>query len=283
MLDSGLEDRIKDRIQVEMADRAELLDKAYAQTVSDFVKAGALNSSRCAMAVAEVFGTELKSRAALATNILTQWCSDADVPPTREMQERAKEIVQSAIEEQFGGLTERLKGVAPLNGPRGGNFLTDDPYGHLVQGILHKARTIAISRANSEVERFITTLQRKSKSGPAHGNTVNIHGHSNVVQLGTFNQSPVNIEIGGAAKEEIEKALDQLASQLAESAGAAGIDKTELLEMVDLAKSELADPKPNIKIVTYTLMGLATAIQTTAALQPAWTTLQGALRILGIL
>jgi hypothetical protein len=73
-----------------------------------------------------------------------------------------------------------------------------------------------------------------------------------------------------------------LAAALAEMQGEQGFNKSEIVELIDESKAELAKDKPNVSRLRGLLPSIALAIQTSAALRPAYEIFKRALALMGL-
>jgi hypothetical protein len=117
---------------------------------------------------------------------------------------------------------------------------------------------------------------------PPGQTVVSVMGNHNVVQAGLLNSS-ATIILDREGKDKIGEALAALQKALESDNSLEPRLKAETGEMIETTKRELEAPKPNNSLLRAMLTGIASTVQTTASLQPAWQTLKSAMIYVGIL
>src|SRR5205823_2772867 len=87
---------------------------------------------------------------------------------------------------------------------------------------------------------------------------------------------------GGQERETLLRALDVVGESVRALSEVAEAKPAEIVELTEECRVEAEKDEPNRLRLGALLAGLATAIQTTAALQPAYQALKAAMLLLGI-
>lgn len=114
------------------------------------------------------------------------------------------------------------------------------------------------------------------------GATFNIYSPIGAIQTGPGASAVVVQHLDEPNREALRAALRELRDALHGVTGTAMVDRSEVAEMATVAEVELDKPKPNAALLTSLLSGIATGVQTVAAVQPAYTALKAAAAAVGV-
>ena len=184
---------------------------------------------------------------------------------------RIKEFLTTIIKAQSSKLLAVVLERQPFkgSGPFGTNV--SDEFG----AVLNRTRR----DVEVEVDLWLAALNQDQRS--AGTTQVNVAGDVGIVQTGDYASASQAIVLDGEGKDAIARALEQVAQGLEETPGGQ-FNVNDIKELVRECQDELVKGEPNHTKLKASLVGIATAIQTSAALGPAYQALKGALGFLGI-
>jgi hypothetical protein len=149
----------------------------------------------------------------------------------------------------------------------------------IVQTEIDKALQRAIDLQTGEVALFVSSYREAATRQPeSRAVTMNIHGPVGAIQTGDGASANVVQHFGAEEREIVGHALRAVEDYL----GSSGVEKPEVKEVVEDARRELVNDKPNVTKLKGFLVGLATSVQTLASAQGAYQAIVAALAVLGI-
>ena len=140
--------------------------------------------------------------------------------------------------------------------------------------------SVAVKRGKSQIKLAGEMAMTKQSKVIVPTNSVTIQGDNNVVVAGNPN-SHVELQFRSTTVKELTAALVDLKAAIGASDVPASI-KGNLIEVVDDCSKEVTKHTPNRTRFTGMLSGLATTIQTTASLAPAYSAFKSAAALAGI-
>ncbi len=152
--------------------------------------------------------------------------------------------------------------------------------GGYVEAAWVKAIDHARMRASSEVDLYVAELARAARAEGGPG--VVVHGPVGAIQTGPHATANVAMTIDTSTREELGQVLSELTEQLQTLGQDQPFSTAEVGELVRDCQEEARKDEPNGTKLRALVGGITTAIQTSAALRPAYETLVSIARAIGI-
>ena len=147
---------------------------------------------------------------------------------------------------------------------------------------LEDAKAHALNKVGCEIDLYTAGLERAMRDAQQHRPTsVNVHGPVGILQTGDYSTASMTITLDDTSKKEIVTALETVEAAIRDLQDTP-FDKAELLELIRESKAEASEHQPKTTRLKGFLLGIATSIQSVAALRPAYETLKGALALIGV-
>jgi hypothetical protein len=273
MLNTELRKVARDRIGLEFEEQDRQLDRAIGEKLSGFMKRGTLQSSMAARAVGELYGNDMRVRGETSLACLLSVCSTFGVTPEGDLRSELESFLSKELAEQKTQKEQQLQNQAPIKGASPSMW-------EIASTEFESGYDIATRKLRSDLDLYVAVLNRPQSLTDSSTANVTVHGNVGVVQTGAYASSSISID--ATARGEITAALEVLAAALAEMQEGQGFNKSEIVELIDESKAELAKDKPNVSRLRGLLPSIALAIQTSAALRPAYEILKRALALMGI-
>jgi hypothetical protein len=273
MIDEELGRLVGEKLSVEFEERDIALGHDYLATTSEFAKRGVFQSSMCALAVAELYTRELQIRASIALGQVKRVAGVLRVELDSQLCAGVKEFLSETIQTQSSILTELVLQRPPLK--------SDNWAGLNVSGEFATVLNRTHRNIEAEVDLWVASHERQSEAKAAGSVQINGAGNVGSVQTGDYASTSQTIILNGEGKEVITRALEQVAQALAKTPEAQ-FNVNEVKALVSECQDEIGKDQPNQMKLKSSLVGVATTIQATAALGPAYQALKGALAFFGI-
>jgi hypothetical protein len=237
---------------------------------NEATKRNALGNGRFHAALADICAAEFHARVDLLWDIVQQVLSAHGVVPAGDLAQRIKEFLTPRLSKECSELTERARReVARFRG-----------LAHLQAKVSEEFRP-AEDGLFARVDLFAKQLSRAPVSP---GSSVqNFYGSTvGAVQTGAGATATVQQSIVVGDTKATETALLALSEALSAITVSGAFSQRELLELVADLVSEVRKPQPSRLKVSQLAAGLGTALQTTAAVKPAYELVRVALLGWGI-
>ena len=273
MIDKELERLVCEKLSVAFEERDITLGHDYVSTTSDYNKRGVLQSSMAARAVTSLHTQELVIRASVALGQIKRVAAALGVTFDPQLGASVKDFLTETIQTQ----SSKLSAVAMERQP----YKSSGPLGTDVLGEFALVLNRTLRDVGAEVDLWVAALDRQGQEQAAGSTQVIVSGDVGIMQTGDYATASQTIILNGEAKEVIAQALEQVAQAL-EKKPEAQFNINEVKELVRECQDEVGKDQPNQTRLRATLIGVATAIQTSAALGPAYQALKGALGFVGI-
>lgn len=264
VLDPALVELARRRIVAEIETRERAFGGERAKLRARFAGYGTPSSSRQFVAMLELCADEADRRAQMAWQALREVVETAQVSPTDVL---------------AGDLKAAFDEITPLYGLRGhikADRFPDLQKQHLVQ--LDRAIDAARAKVHAHVDLFVLRLRQRPAAETAAAITFN--APVGIVQTGA--NAVAVLHLGDRERGAIARALEQLRGDVRALGRVEGADLGEIIDLTDEVQAELEKPQPNRLRVGAVLGGIATAIQTTASLRPAYDVLKAAAALVGV-
>ena len=149
--------------------------------------------------------------------------------------------------------------------------------------VVQRAAQRVGDKLRAEVDLYVMRLRRKPSEENREGQHIyNIHGPLGAIVSGPQASAHVMQIVNSEDREVLVRALETVGTQLAALDDAAYPGKSDVLELVYEAREEVERPQPNRFKVHGALVGIGHAIQTIAAIRPAYDALKAAAGVLGV-
>lgn len=277
MLDDNFKKIAKEQISLAFADQDNQINRDILAGLHEFIKHGVLQSSMAARQVGVLHGNDIRIRGEIALSTAKRVFSILGISPTENFETELRTFLEDLLNAEVIKQRGYLNGHAPLIQPSRGAGTSFHQIGNAE---FDKAVDHMFRRLRSEITLYTATLRTPAKTMSSGPPSITIEGDVGIFQTGP--NASVMISIDAFAKEQINKALDAVQSALAETKDSASFSVAEIEEMVVESKEELQKEKPNATKLKTMLTGISGAIQTTAALRPAYESVKSALAFFGI-
>lgn len=230
---------------------------------------GALRSGMTVTQISQLTCQEFRTRTHVAWDTLLSVLSEVGVSPAKELRRDLVAWIEYFIENTFQILSTRLNhSTSNLGFGAGVGPLQDE--------------AAALKREfEAKADLLMASLKQRVTSSPT-APIMHFHGAVGAVQTGAVASASVTQHIGQADLAAVKVALDRIADEIGASADLASDARGELAEVLKDVRDELAKPKPNSIRIRQLAMGVATSIQTSASLRPAYEALKAALLPIGV-
>ncbi len=278
MLPPDVAKNLDDWLLVVYEERNRTLNDQFHATQNKFAAAGRGQSGALIGEIVRLAAAEVTIRAAITTERFLRAADDAGIPiddgfrpyGRTEIDRRIRFIILPEVRCRVGEM------AVTRNMPQAFN--------HAIQDV-DMAADRAVRRYQSELDSLIT--RHKANRAPqsvGQSTLVHVSGTVGVLQFGSHNSAMAVQNIDSSATAAIDGALDTVSDSLQATAESALPEarKQELQEIIGATRSELKKASPNWTLVGSLLIGVGGAIQTVAAMQPAYLALKGALSAVGI-
>ena len=221
---------------------------------------GQIGAGRFHALIVDAYVQELRTRVELLWDTLQRVLSAEGIVPSEDLTAAIKTFLTPRIARECSELTElasshlkRFQAVGSMQAR-----VTDE---------LRPTEDGLFAR----VDLFTKELRRVASAHPASGPVQNFYASTvGVVQTGQGATAAVHQNVVLGDTRATEEALDGLAKALTSVTEAAGYSQRELLELVFELAGEIRKPQPNRLKVNQMATGLGVALQTVAAVKPAY-------------
>ncbi|MBI2585733.1 MAG: hypothetical protein HYW28_07650 [Rhodospirillales bacterium] len=277
MLDDNFKKITKEQIALAFADQDDQINRDVLAGLNEFTRRGIIQSSMAARQVGVLHGNDIRIRGEIALNRAKRVISMLGISATEDFETELRTFLEELLNAEVAKQRRYLNGRPPLKQPARGAGTSFHQIGNAEFG---KAVDLMFRKLRSEITLYTATLRNPAKAISSGPPSITIEGDVGVFQTGS--QASVTISIDAFAKEQIIKALDTVHTGLAGIKDTASFSVAEIEEMVVESKEELQKEKPNSTKLKTMLTGISGAIQTTAALRPAYESVKSVLAFLGI-
>jgi hypothetical protein len=137
-------------------------------------------------------------------------------------------------------------------------------------------------RIKSELDLWEAQMKQRHEKPSTSSNVVTVSGNFNVVQTATIGSS-ARLIIDADSRQALSDGLTALRGALSGADDLDPVQRTELAQVIDDCEQEVTRETPNQSRLMGALQAIATTVQTTASLQPAWEVVRRAMQLMGIL
>lgn len=230
---------------------------------------GALMSGMTVSQISQLACQEFRTRTHVAWDTLLRVLSEVGVTPAEELRLDLVVWIERFIEDTFQILATFLNHATSNIGFGAG------------VGPLQDEATALKSEFEAKADLLIASLTQRATSSPTAA-VMHFYGAVGTVQTGAGASATVTQHISQADMAMLKVALDRIPDEIAASADLATDARNELIEVLHDVRGEIAKDKPNSIRIRQLAIGVATAIQTSASLRPAYEALKAALVPLGV-
>jgi hypothetical protein len=269
MLPERLVDLLRRQLDHEFEDRNISLREEIARIGMEFGRRGTLDSSMHWQARLRHVCNEIRVRTAILVARFQSTAATLGVVPSAA---DALAFLGNQLDVQHSRLYAFMVSCRPKVSPNIANRID-------VTGIMGEA--LGRQRAWLETQLDLWEAQMSRPKEHAPSTVVNVQGHGNIVQAG-IHGSTVALNLDAEARAKITQALAVLRGELEAGRGGSEVNVQDVTGLIEDAERELAKPQPSgVRLSAY-LGGIATGIQTAAALREAYNLLADGLTFLGL-
>lgn len=266
MLDSSVVDVAERMITAQYIERREQLEHDIQSIRAQMSSRGMLHSGSTITKTRQRCVQEIEARMQIAWKVFWRVLTTTGTAETPRLGDDIKAAVSRVVEPAIGDIEAHLIKAQEIVGMRTETSLVG-AYAH------------AASKVDAEIDLFVLSLRSNAGAGGGAGQTLNFYSPVGAVQTGAGSFAVV---LSPSERETIRSALDQLLLAVANLDTVGGHSQEEYVEVVQEAKEEVQKGNPNKLRLSTLATSIATGIQTTASLQPAYSALKAALLPLGI-
>ncbi|HET9065592.1 MAG TPA: hypothetical protein VFN22_07235 [Gemmatimonadales bacterium] len=238
--------------------------------VMEQLPGSSLHGSRAVLAFAESGRDELILRSASGWDAIKHVLSSLGIVPTEAAAVEIGDLIAATVEEHRAELVERVEEEARLTRQ---TIRFTDEIDTVAADLERKYR--------SEARLLMGNLRRTGVQVDDGRPVFNFHGSVGVVQTGVGASANVTQAIGSSRGDVLE-VLDKLDQLIAANPSDSDPSLQETNELVAELRREVQRALPNGGRVVGLLVGLSQAVQTAAALKPAYSWIQAVLLPLGV-
>jgi hypothetical protein len=268
LLDQAFVELARRRAIPRIQERDVALGRELALIGSRFAANGTPRSGQYFVEVLLACAAEADARAQTDWQMLAEVVTTARIEWSHDLADALKSALDSITLPHLYALSEQIRDAR-------------ERFPHLLND-LHRAISRAREKVRGEVDLFVLGLRHGVDRPGGATATVNAFlAPVSVVQTGA--NAVALIHVGSREREAIGRALTAIAEGITQAGGRLdGGDAGEVIELTEEVRAEVQKPQPNRLRLGALLTGLATAIQTTASLRPAYEALKAALALAGI-
>lgn len=273
MLEANIVNRIREYLAAELAPRDRALEMALMAEQSAAAAAGGLGNSRTVFRYTGAGRNELAVRSGIVWTVIRR--SHSSLNGT--FSDWVLDDLRQQINEHMTAQTRRVADIcAQRLGPDG---RTKEQFRETVEKeVLERGRQLA-ANLDIEAQFYVDELKRAGVTQPA-GTVLNFNAPVGAVQTAPF--ATANVSLAGAEGGRLVEALEALRQAIERSTDGTSEQRAAGTEIVVDAITAVKAEKPNALKIGGLLSALATTVQTTASLQPAYQMLKAAASAVGI-
>ena len=264
-------------LSAEFEARNRTLSNQFRQKQNEMTTKGLGRSGALISAVVGLAEYELTVRAEITFKQFLRAANDWSVPiddsfrayGRTEIDKRIRLILVPELRQRVSSLS----GLKTLEAPLEGALQNIDIAGER-----------AVRKYHAELDSLIARNKKPHQQSDAtHGNTFQVSGSVGVIQIGSGNSATAYQQIEQSTVTGLNDVLGALLPEIEKlSESALSIPKKDLVEVIVASRSELQKKQPNWTLAGSLLLGVATTIQTVAALQPSYQALKSLLALIGM-
>ncbi len=274
MIDGRIKHLARIRLRVAFEDRDNIVARDREQIIFDFARKGGLVSGASIKTVAERYQMEIKIRFEVAWATLLNVLNHIGLTTADGLSDSVVSFLEPLLHTEAEKIWASMKNGPPFKSS------TELPVSRTAGIDANYNRTVenAFLKLKSDAE-LLEAKERRARPAmePSGGGTISVTGDQNVIITGSLTRSQVSVSVDPLAMSQITEALDQLTEALNDVRDDERLSIDELREMISDCRAEIGKDKPNQTKLQSLLVGIATTIQTSAALRPAYETLRAAL------
>ncbi len=276
MIDAKVIELARRGLRPVLEKRVEELGESIVRIQSEFAVRGTSQSTMAAQAVQKRCAQEVAQAVEIAWKNLWRVLSNLRLASEELEAERLKGEIREEIAQHLGIVESILREKATL--AAGAGFAKE------MVAALRWAIERAFAAADAEIDLFVhaAAAARERSASTAAAPTFNIYSPVGAIQTGPHATATIIQNLGTDERRALDAALKVLQESLNAVRETTGLNSEELIEITVAARAELEKSKPNGSLLASLLAGLATAVQTVGALEPAYTTLKAAAAAVGI-
>lgn len=275
MLDDRTTDLARRTIEVALEERWTPLSRQTGEITSRATLHGAYGGSRMLVEIIGLYRAELDIQALIAWGHLQRILANVGIGRLETLADDLKAFMGGIIERVAASLLDHINSTSPFKKKQ-----TDiiDPVSPLQEAKAH-----ALSKVNCEIDLYVAGLEQAARLAQERGSTsVNVYGGQvGILQTGNLSTASMTITLDSISKSEIVTALEAVETAL-HDIREPPFNMAEVLSLIQDSKGEASKSEPNVTRLKGALLGIATSIQSVAALRPAYETLKGALALVGV-
>lgn len=252
-------------VEQDIPERKDQMELDIRQVMATAITTGNFRSGSTYGQLRELLERQVDIQATSVWRIFARIFADTSTPISAEDGAKLKGIIRDYTSQTVEEVTERIEKL-------------DEQYRPGVQPIGDLSAKI-LAKLDAEIDLAVMHSSSQEKKG-----IQNFHFYHSVgmVQAGAGSTGTVNISESSEAIATLNRALDMIQEQLIQQPMIGATPSGELKAVVEEIRTEIQAETPNSTKLRGYLVGLATTIQATAGMNPAYQLLKGAAASFGV-
>jgi hypothetical protein len=266
---------VHERRGIEFRDRESYVASAVRQKKEEFSARGMLRSGMAIEAVRKILELEYEVRAQITWLIWARALSAKRVRITDGLAAALKEELSASLSHTCSDLPEQYSDMLRI-APGLGSFSASQ---------MDEARERAFVKVSSEIDFALmeaASIPTSNDDEPAASPTFNVYSPVGAIQTGSGASATVHMGMDADTKQTLADALASVAAALESHSQITADVRTELLDVVADARTELEKPKPNAMRLRGAVSTVGTTIRTIGSLPGAYRALKTAGTLIGV-
>lgn len=274
MIDPEIISFAHERVAIEVQEQRQQVRRDIDKTKADLARRGLGRGGAMITAIQTVYAQAVIARVEIVWKIILRAVKTAGIKYSADMEGQLKEFVGSYFPEDMNEFQHQLTVFMRQVGLE--NLLGKFP------DEIENARRAALAKIYSEIRLFTMNLKNAPEAGTYSTQFTFNNSSIGAVQTGNQSIANVNLQSNAADLATLQKALEVIAQELAKIGDLPNHNKTDIIDMVEDGKAELAKEKPNLTKLSAYLPTISGAIGVLANLKPAYDGLKIAATAVGI-
>lgn len=278
MLDPNFVKVLREQIGLAFDEQNHQIEQEAGKLLGSFIQRGVLQSSMTARSIGELYGNDIQIRGEIALGKVKRVFTILRISPTDDIENDLRVFLEELMKAEVDKQYENLNKQPPLKQHESRSNVSS--LRQIGGAVFEKAVDHMFRKMRSEITLYAAALKTTAEPVTPGTSSINIHGDVAVIQTGAH--ASMNISIDTFQRGQITKALDAVRAGLDKARDSDKFNVAEIEEIVSETKAEVQKEKPNAIKLKSMLASIGDAIQTTAALRPAYDSIKSVLSYFGI-
>jgi predicted RNA-binding protein YlqC (UPF0109 family) len=241
-----------ERVAIEAGEQRRQLRLDIEKTKAELARRGIGRGGTMITAIQNVYAQAVIARVEIVWGIMLRGVTTVGIKYSEDVEGQLKEFVGSYFPENMEEFQSPFTTFVQQSG-------MGDVLGRFPDEI-ENARSAALAKIYSEIRLFTMNLKNAPEAGTYSPQFTFNNSNIGAVQTGNQSIANVNLQSNSADFAALQKALDVVAQELAKIGDLPNHNKTDIIDMVEDGKAELAKEKPNLTKLSACLPTISGAI-----------------------